>query len=152
MTPSEERVARALASPEVVVIKMTATGNPDFIVIPKSLADEVRFVEVKYGKDRVHHHQQAVHDGLRRVGFRVDVVRDPNLIESEHCQVCGSKEDRCACKCTECGEELCDRCGECPDDGCECTEKEMEEFYTSNMSRTFRSLGHLAARNTARIK
>lgn len=37
--------------------------------------DRVRFVEVKAGKDAVHEHQQVVHEKLRKLGMRVDVIK-----------------------------------------------------------------------------
>lgn len=80
MTHSEHQAAHHIAKeePGALVIKMTATGNPDFIVIPKELASYIRFVEVKSGSDTVQPHQQSVHENLRREGFRVEVVRVQN--------------------------------------------------------------------------
>lgn len=77
MTHSEQSAAAELQKqePDAVVIKMTATGNPDFIVIPKTAISAVRFVEVKLKDDTVPEHQQEVHSKLRSQGFRVDVMR-----------------------------------------------------------------------------
>jgi len=84
MTRTEQSAAAQLLrqEPDAAVIKMTATGNPDFIVIPKSVMSAVRFVEVKSGSDTVHEHQEEVHFRLRSQGFRVDVIRvSDNSIE-----------------------------------------------------------------------
>lgn len=77
MTRTEQAAAAELLrqDPDAAVIKMTATGNPDFIVIPKAAMAQVRFVEVKAGADVVHDHQQEVHLRLRSQGFQVDVIR-----------------------------------------------------------------------------
>ncbi|MGB6477512.1 MAG: hypothetical protein WBF15_00305, partial [Candidatus Sulfotelmatobacter sp.] len=77
MTRTEQQAAAELArqEPDAAIIKMTATGNPDFIVIPRAALAQVRFVEVKAGSDTVHAHQYAVHEKLRSIGTRVDVAR-----------------------------------------------------------------------------
>lgn len=77
MTHSEQSAAAELRrqDPDAAVIKMTATGNPDFIVIPKAAVGLVRFVEVKMKEDVVPEHQQEVHSRLRSQGFQVDVFR-----------------------------------------------------------------------------
>jgi hypothetical protein len=79
MTPSEQKILDDIGSADNVVIKMTALGNPDFIVIPIALADSIRFVEAKSGSDTVRPHQQSVHEKLRDRGFRVDVIRAEDL-------------------------------------------------------------------------
>jgi hypothetical protein len=96
MTPAEHAAAAALLQqdPDAAVIKMTATGNPDFIVIPKAAVGLVRFVEVKAGKDKVHQHQKDVHGNLRAKGFQVDVVRlsgapHHNDVPEVRCEACG---------------------------------------------------------------
>ena len=84
MNASEKQVAAALTDGEHIVIKMTAPGNPDFIVIPKAAASLIRFVEVKADGDRVWSHQQTVHDSLRGDGLLVDVVHVHNgVIEDD---------------------------------------------------------------------
>ena len=77
MTHSEQSAAAELTrlEPDAVVIKMTATGNPDFIVIPKAAIGLVRFAEVKLKDDLVPEHQQEMHSRLRSHGFQVDVLR-----------------------------------------------------------------------------
>jgi hypothetical protein len=102
---NEQSVHDGIASPNDVVIKMTATGNPDFIVIPKYLAPLIRFVEVKAGNDKVWPHQQAVHDELRSDGFTVDVLQAEDFAP-----------DAFSCGCENCGVfpiETCMTCGFC---------------------------------------
>ena len=73
VTKSERESASYLARNGDVVIKMTAKGNPDFIVIPEAAKPFVHFVEVKCG-EKPKPHQQAIHDGLRTRSLRVTVL------------------------------------------------------------------------------
>jgi hypothetical protein len=122
VTRTEEQVASSIANGEdSLVLKMTATGNPDFVVIPRALVNKVRFVEVKSGTDKVHSHQQAVHENLRWEGFRVDVVR----VQEGKSAIEPPPPSK---RCLECGEELCECCGECPNEGpCACA-VEFEKY------------------------
>lgn len=76
MTSSEIMAAGCLEGDgENVVIKMAATGNPDFLVVPAHAISSVRFVEVKAGRDTVKKHQLEVHKNLQERGFCVEVMR-----------------------------------------------------------------------------
>jgi len=76
MTTSETIAASDLESDgDNVVIKMAATGNPDFLVVPADVIPRIRFVEVKSGRDTVKKHQLKVHKDLQATGFCVEVLR-----------------------------------------------------------------------------
>jgi hypothetical protein len=112
---SEKTVADDIQyhDPDSIVLKMAAIGNPDFIVLPKSVVSQIRFVEVKYGKGKVFPHQKAVHEELRKQGFQVDVIRadevpvHPVSSDDPTCHDCGKpllfSDDEWIC--TSCDEE-----------------------------------------------
>lgn len=97
LTPTERLVADSIEqNGDCYVIKMTAVGNPDFLVIPKEVASRLSFVEVKAGGDKIRKRQEEVQLRLHTAGFTVNVAHvtaDSKIlteaVQLENCQQCG---------------------------------------------------------------